>query len=79
MILGSAPQVGSLSFTFSDSFWFNAVEASVYAMASFIIALLFWLDCVGNKTLETPRGNKWLLINIHLVIGLSFYVTLWHC
>ena len=42
MILGSAA-VASLSFTFTDSFWYNAVEAEVYAMATFLIALLFWL------------------------------------
>ena len=41
-ILGSA-LVGSLAYTFSDSFWFSAVEAEVYAMSSFLMALLFWL------------------------------------
>ena len=41
-ILGSA-FVGALAFMFSDSFWFNAVEAEVYAMATLLIALLFWL------------------------------------
>lgn len=72
MILGSA-FIASLSFTFSDSFWYNAVEAEVYAMASFLIALLFWLGLRWEQELETPRGNKWLLI-ISLVIGLSFGV-----
>ncbi len=42
LILGSS-LLGSLCFTFSDSFWFNAVEAEVYAMATMIMALLFWL------------------------------------
>jgi hypothetical protein len=41
-ILGSS-FVGSLAYTFSDNFWFNAVEAEVYAMASLLISLLFWL------------------------------------
>ena len=72
MILGSA-FVASLAFTFSDSFWFNAVEAEVYAMASFLIALLFWLGLRWEQDLDNPRGNKWLLI-ISLVIGLSFGV-----
>ena len=72
LILGSS-LIGSLSFTFSDSFWYNAVEAEVYAMASFLIALLFWLGLRWEQELETPRGNKWLLI-ISLVIGLSFGV-----
>lgn len=72
LILGSS-LIASLSFTFSDSFWYNAVEAEVYAMASFLIALLFWLGLRWEQELETPRGNKWLLI-ISLVIGLSFGV-----
>jgi hypothetical protein len=42
-VLGSS-FVGALSFAFSDSFWYNAVEAEVYAMATFLIAILFWLS-----------------------------------
>ena len=72
MILGSS-LIASLSFTFTDSFWYNAVEAEVYAMASFLIALLFWLGLRWEQEMETPRGNKWLLL-ISLVIGLSFGV-----
>lgn len=69
-ILGSS-FVGALAFTFSDSFWFNAVEAEVYAMATLLIALLFWLGLRWEQDMHSPRGNKWLLI-ISLVIGLSF-------
>ena len=72
VILGSS-LVGALAFTFSDSFWFNAVEAEVYAMATLFIALLFWLGLRWEQDMYTPRGNKWLLI-ISLVIGLSFGV-----
>lgn len=72
VVLGSA-FVGALAYTFSDSFWFNAVEAEVYAMASLFIALLFWLGLRWEQDMETPRGNKWLLI-ISLVVGLSFGV-----
>lgn len=71
-VLGSA-FVGCLAFTFSDSFWFNAVEAEVYAMATLFIALLLWLGLRWEEEMHTPRGNKWLLI-ISLVIGLSFGV-----
>jgi hypothetical protein len=71
-ILGSA-FVGALAFTFSDSFWYNAVEAEVYAMASLFIALLFWLGLRWEQDMNQPRGNRWLLI-ISLVIGLSFGV-----
>ncbi|KFF15216.1 glycosyltransferase family 117 protein [Flavobacterium hydatis] len=72
VILGSS-FVGALAYTFSDSFWFNAVEAEVYAMASLLIALLFWLGLRWEQDMNTPRGNKWLLI-ISLVVGLSFGV-----
>ena len=72
VILGSS-LVGALAFTFSDSFWFNAVEAEVYAMASLLIALLFWLGLRWEQDMDTPKGNKWLLI-ISLVVGLSFGV-----
>lgn len=72
MVLGSAA-VATLSFTFTDSFWYNAVEAEVYAMATFLIALLFWLGLRWEQEMNTPRGNKWLLL-ISLVIGLSFGV-----
>jgi hypothetical protein len=72
VILG-ASFVGALAFTFSDSFWFNAVEAEVYAMATLLISLLFWLGLRWEQDMDTPRGNKWLLI-ISLVVGLSFGV-----
>ncbi len=71
-ILGSAT-VGALTLTFSDSFWFNAVEAEVYAMATLLISLLFWLGLRWEQDMNSPRGNRWLLL-ISLVIGLSFGV-----
>ena len=71
-ILGSA-FVGSLAFTFTDSFWFNAVETEVYAMATLIMAILFYLALRWEKEMHTPRGNRWLIL-IAFVIGLSFGV-----
>jgi hypothetical protein len=71
-ILGSAI-VGSLTYTFSDSFWFSAVEGEVYAMSSFLMALLFWLGLRWETELHTARGNKWLVL-ISFVVGLSFGV-----
>jgi hypothetical protein len=65
--------IGAVAFAFTDSFWYNAVEAEVYAMASLFIALLFWLGLRWEQEMHTPRGNKWLLL-ICLVIGLSFGV-----
>jgi hypothetical protein len=68
-----ASLIATLSYTFTDSFWFNAVEAEVYSMASLFIALLFWLGLKWEEELETERGNKWVIL-ISLVIGLSFGV-----
>ncbi len=71
-ILGSA-LVGSLAFTFTDSFWFNAVETEVYAMATLIMAVLFYLALRWEQDMDKPRGNKWLIL-ISFIIGLSFGV-----
>ncbi|MEM9361275.1 MAG: DUF2723 domain-containing protein [Bacteroidota bacterium] len=69
-VLGSG-LVGALTFTFSDSFWFNAVETEVYAMASFIMALLLWLGLKWTDSLEEKRGNRWLLL-ICFLVGFTF-------
>ncbi|MGG5486836.1 protein O-mannosyl-transferase family [Gaetbulibacter sp. PBL-D1] len=71
-ILGSA-LVGSLAFTFTDSFWFNAVETEVYAMAALIMSIMFWLGLRWEQDMNTPRGNRWLIL-IAFVIGMSFGV-----
>jgi len=71
-ILGSAA-IGSLAFAFSDSFWFNAVEAEVYAMATFIMSVLFYLALRWERDMNTPRGDRWIIL-IAFVIGLSFGV-----
>jgi len=69
-ILGSA-FVGSLAFAFSDSFWFNAVETEVYAMATLIMTIMFYLGLRWEKDMHKPRGNRWLIL-IAFVVGLSF-------
>lgn len=71
-VLGSG-FVGSLAYTFSDSFWFSAVEGEVYAMSSFLMAILFWLGLKWESELNSPRGHKWLVL-ISFVVGLSFGV-----
>ncbi|MFO8148179.1 MAG: DUF2723 domain-containing protein [Bacteroidota bacterium] len=71
-VLGSA-FVGSLAFTFTDSFWFSAGEAEVYAMAACIMAILFYLGLRWERDMFEPRGNRWLIL-ISFVIGLSFGV-----
>ena len=69
---GSAA-VGAMAFCFSDSFWFNAVEAEVYAMAMFLLALLFWMGLRWESEMNTPRGDRWLLL-MAFIIGLCFGV-----
>ena len=71
-IFGSS-SLGALTFTFTDSFWYNAVEAEVYAMASLILSLVFWLGLKWTEDLDKTRGDKWLIL-ISFVIGLSFGV-----
>jgi hypothetical protein len=67
--------VGALAYTFSDSFWFSAVEAEVYAMSSFFTAFVFWgilkWEVIENKSL----ANKWLIL-IAYMMGLSIGVHL---
>jgi len=65
--------VGSLAFAFTDSFWFNAVETEVYAMATLIMSALFWLALRWESDMHKPRGNRWLIL-IAFIIGLSFGV-----
>ncbi|WP_452223920.1 DUF2723 domain-containing protein [Lacinutrix chionoecetis] len=71
-VLGSA-LVGSLTFTFTDSFWFNAVETEVYAMATLLMAILFYCALRWERDMHNPRGNRWLIL-IAFIIGLSFGV-----
>ncbi len=65
--------LGALTFTFTDSFWFNAVEAEVYAMATLILSVLFWLGLKWESEFYDERSDKWLIL-ISFVIGLSFGV-----
>ena len=65
--------VGSMSFAFTDTFWFNAVEAEVYAMATLIMSLLIYLGLLWERDMDQKRGNRWLIL-ISFVIGLSFGV-----
>jgi len=69
-ILASA-LIGSLAFAFTDSFWFNAVEAEVYAPAAFIMSLLFYLGLLWERDMLLPRGNRWLIL-IAFIVGQSF-------
>ena len=77
-LLGSA-LVGALTYTFSDSFWFSAVEGEVYAMSSFFTALVFWCILKWDYEMENPISNanphRWIVLIVYLV-GLSIGVHL---
>ena len=73
-ILGSG-LVGSLVYTFSDSFWFSAVEAEVYAFSSLFTAVVFWLIFKWEERSEYERSDRWLVLIAYLM-GLSIGVHL---
>jgi hypothetical protein len=56
--------------TFMTSLWFSAVEAEVYAMATFFYALIFWAMTKWDRVADHPDGDRWLLF-IALMLGLS--------
>jgi len=73
-VLG-AGLVGSLAFTFSDSFWFSAVEGEVYAMSSFFTALVFWAILKWEQVADEPHSFRWIIF-IAYMVGLSVGVHL---
>lgn len=73
-IMGSAA-VGALAFTFSDSFWFSAVEAEVYALSSFFTAFVVWAMLRWETRAHEESSDKWLIL-IAYMVGLSIGVHL---
>ena len=67
--------VGALAYTFSDTFWFSAVEAEVYAFSSFLTALMFWLILKWENEADSPRSERWIIL-IAYITGLSIGVHL---
>lgn len=67
--------VGALAYTFSDSFWFSAVEGEVYAMSSFFTAIVFWAILKWDRVANQPHATRWLIF-IAFLIGLSIGVHL---
>lgn len=74
-ITNTAAAIGALSLAFSETFWFNAVEAEVYATSTFFIAIITWLVVLWNDKADEP-GNERYLILISYLIGLSTGVHL---
>ncbi len=73
-IMGSG-LVGALAYTFSDSFWFSAVEAEVYPLSSLCTAVVFWAILKWDQHADEPYADKWLIF-IAYVMGLSIGVHL---
>ncbi len=71
-ILGSG-LVGSLAFTFSDSFWFSAGEGEVYAMSSFFTAITFWAILRWERVADEKHSQRWIIL-IAFLVGLSIGV-----
>ena len=67
--------VGALAFTFTDSFWFSAVEGEVYALSSFFTAAVFWAILKWESHSDEKYANRWLILIAYLV-GLSTGVHL---
>lgn len=74
LIMGSGI-CGALAYAWSDTFWFSAVEAEVYAFSSFCTALVFWLILKWENRADEPRSDRYLIL-IAYVIGVSVAVHL---
>jgi hypothetical protein len=70
-----AAAIGALSFSFCDTFWFNGVEAEVFALSTLIFAFIFWLVLVWLESPDGPHSAKYLLLIAYLT-GLSAGVHL---
>lgn len=71
----AAGAVGALAYTFSDSFWYSAVEGEVYALSSFFTAIVFWGILKWENAADKPGADKWIVFTFFM-IGLSIGVHL---
>jgi tetratricopeptide (TPR) repeat protein len=67
--------IGTLVYTFSDTFWFSAVEGEVYAYSSLFTAVVFWLILKWEEVADSPQADRWLVLIAYLM-GLSVGVHL---
>lgn len=67
--------VGALAYTWSDTFWFSAVEGEVYAYSSLFTAVVFWLILKWESVANEPHSDRWLVLIAYLT-GLSIGVHL---
>ena len=75
ILLMGAGVVGALAYTFSDSAWWSAVEAEVYAMSSFFTAFVFWAIFKWELIEDEAAANRWLIL-VAFMVGLSTGVHL---
>jgi len=73
-VLG-AGLIGALAYTFTDTFWFSAVEGEVYAMSSLFTAAVFWAILKWDEEADQPHAMRWIIL-IGFLIGLSIGVHL---
>ena len=73
-ILGSG-LVGSLAYTFSDTFWFSAVEGEVYASSSFFTAIVFWAMLKWEEVADEPHADRYIILIAYLM-GISIGIHL---
>ena len=71
-ILG-AGAVGALAYTFTDTFWFSAIEGEVYALSSMFTALVVWLMLKWEEQADEPHASRWIVLIAYLM-GLSIGV-----
>lgn len=75
LILYGSSVIGALAFAFSDSLWFNAVEAEVYAISMFFTAIIVWLALVWHEKADNFESDKYILL-IAYCIGLAIGIHL---
>lgn len=74
LIIG-AGLVGALAYTFSDTFWFSAVESEVYAQSSMFTAIVFWAILKFDAHADEPHADRWIIF-IAYIMGLSIGIHL---
>lgn len=75
LVVWCSALIGSLAYTFSDTFWFSAVEAEVYATSSLFTAVVFWAMLRWDLEADKPHADRWLVLIAYLM-GLSIGVHL---